>query len=287
MVQYAPNMSAVLQNQVKYARMSVSDWVNELEMDGRTTFSLAELSIALPNLTAKNISNSLWRLTQTHRIALVQKAFYVIVPPANRRDGLVSPYYYIDNLMRKIGREYYVGLLTAASLHGAAHQAVMTCDVVIPYPRISFSRSLNSQLNWHYRPSIPLEFLERRKTDTGYMSISNPELTAFDLIQHSSACGGLSAVATILAELSESIDFRKSEGRVLSSTSCATIQRLGYILDTVIGQRENADALYGYWRQHFTRSNYVPLSSQVAGNISNRDKRWKVLVNAEMEVDEL
>ena len=132
-----------------------------------------------------------------------------------------------------------------------------------------------------------LEFLERRKTDTGYMSISTPELTAFDLVRHSSACGGLSSVATVLAELSESIDFRKSEGRVLSSTSCATIQRLGYILDTVISQHENADVLYGYWRQHFTRSNYVPLASHVAVNSSNRDKRWKVLVNVEMEIDEL
>lgn len=281
-------MSGVPQNQMQYAQISVSDWVNEIEMNGYTTFSLAELTGSLPKLSAKNISNSLWRLTQAHRIALVQKAFYVIVPPANRRDGLVSPYYYIDNLMRKIGREYYVGLLTAASLHGAAHQAVMTCDVVMPYPRISFSRSLNRQLNWHYRPSIPMEFIERRKTDTGYMNISSPELTAFDLVQHSSACGGLSSVATVLAELSESIDFSKSEGRVLSSTSCATIQRLGYILNAVIGQNKIADVLHEYWLQRFKRANYVPLSlDNPYGNCPGRDKRWKVLVNAEVEVDEL
>ena len=267
--------------------MSIADWIDEREMSGYTTFSVEDVVKALPDASLKNISSSLWRLTEKHRIALVQKAFYVIVPPVNRRDGIVSPFYYINNLMRKIGRDYYVGLLTAASLHGATHQAVMTCDVMLPYPHISFSGHRNNQLSWHYRASIPMEFVERRKTDTGYMNVSSPELTALDLVRHSKESGGLSHVATVLAELSEKLDFRKSDGKALLTASGATVQRLGYILERTIGNSEVVEVLYDYWRKLFPQSRSIPLIRDGVLDKVERNDRWKVLVNANFEVDDL
>ena len=44
--------------------------------------------------------------------------------------GAPPPSWYIDDLMRNEGRPYYVGLLSAAELHGASHQAVMEFQVV-------------------------------------------------------------------------------------------------------------------------------------------------------------
>ena len=38
--------------------------------------------------------------------------------------------WFIDALMKHFSQEYYVGLLTAAALHGAAHQQPMTFQVI-------------------------------------------------------------------------------------------------------------------------------------------------------------
>ena len=49
---------------------------------------------------------------------------------ANARARDQTPEWYIDSLMRHEKRSYYVGLLTAAAAHGAAHQAGMEFQVV-------------------------------------------------------------------------------------------------------------------------------------------------------------
>lgn len=44
------------------------------------------------------------------------------------------------------------------------------------------------------------------QTETGSMRVSAPEVTAFDVVKFSEACGGLSNVATVLSELAERVD---------------------------------------------------------------------------------
>lgn len=55
--------------------------------------------------------------------------------------------------MRHEGRPYYVGLLKAAELHGATHQAVMEFQVITDkrIPRISAGRSV---LSFYYRKDM-------------------------------------------------------------------------------------------------------------------------------------
>lgn len=267
--------------------MSVSDWVEARQMAGWTTFSFEDVIQALPSLSRQNVSNSLWRLCEAHVVSLVHRGFYVILPPTNRKSGIVDPYYYIDNLMRKIGRDYYVCLRSAAALHGASHQAALMRSVMLPSPHISFSSERNNQLNWYYRTRIPTVFLEERKTATGYIKVSNPELTALDLVQYCDKSGGLSSVATMIAELSDLLDFSKDNGSVLSTASSATIQRLGYILEVILGQHDKANSLCEFWHQHFKRQNYALLSAKVQVKPSSRNERWKIDVNTIVEVDDI
>ena len=267
--------------------MSIRDWIEQQQINGVTTFSFEDVRHALPNLSLGNTMTSLSRLTRSHVISPVQKKFYVITPPTNRGDGIVPPYYYLDNLLRKIGREYYVGLASAASLHGASHQAVMTCYVMLPYPQISFSSRRNNQISWIYRRTIPTNFLEERRTETGYIKVSNPELTALDLVQYSQHTGGLSHVATILAELSECLDFSRNDGQVLTHSTCTTIQRLGYILEEVLELHDIADMLSEFWHLYYKRVQYAPLIPQSPTRPFARNEHWKIDVNATLEIDDL
>src|SRR5690606_17664483 len=61
------------------------------------------------------------------------------------------------------------------------------------------------KLNYISKKEIPATLLDTRKTEVGYLKISNPALTATDLIQYSKRIGGINRVATVLAELAESI----------------------------------------------------------------------------------
>ena len=54
-----------------------------------------------------------------------RRGFYLIVDPGHRELGALPATAWIDDLMRFHGVPYYVGLLTAAALHGAAHQQPM------------------------------------------------------------------------------------------------------------------------------------------------------------------
>ena len=70
------------------------------------------------------------------------------VPPQYLSWGAPPPSWYIDDLMHHEARPYYVGLLKAAELHGATHQAVMAFQVITDkrIPNIRAGRSIISFL---------------------------------------------------------------------------------------------------------------------------------------------
>ena len=112
--------------------------------------------------------------------------------------------------MRHEGRPYYVGLLKAAELHGATHQAVMEFQVVTDkrLPKIHAGRSA---IAFYYRKDMAAvsEGIEDRKTDTGRMKVSSVELTLLDLVRYPHAAGGLDNIATIISDLADRIDAGK------------------------------------------------------------------------------
>jgi hypothetical protein len=72
--------------------------------------------------------------------------------------------------MRHEGHPYYVGLLKAAELHGATHQAVMEFQAVTD-KRLPEIRAGQSALTFYYRKDMAAisAGIEDRKTDTGRM----------------------------------------------------------------------------------------------------------------------
>jgi len=54
---------------------------------------------------------------------------YVLVPLEYLHAGAPPPSWFIDDLMKAMERPYYVGLLSAAGIHGASHQQRLSCSV--------------------------------------------------------------------------------------------------------------------------------------------------------------
>ena len=118
------------------------------------------------------------------------------------------------------------------------------------------------------------------------MKYSSPELTAVELVKYEQRCGGLSNIATVLSELSSALAFDKLPDEFFAYCKGVSIQRLGYILEEVIGAKEVAETVYRQWRKHFT-----PVSAKL--DVSSNKKllahsqRWHIDVNEVLEVDDL
>ncbi len=141
--------------------------------------------------------------------------------------------------MAYLGPPYYVGLLTAAALHGAAHQAPQEFQVVTdhPLPMIEIGRvRIRFVKKAHLRASPTL----RVNTQTGQMRVSTPAATAFDLVRYPEHGSFLSNVVTVLHDLVERLDggelvrTAEAEGEVANScpqpATCAAVDPVRMLL---------------------------------------------------------
>jgi predicted transcriptional regulator of viral defense system len=113
------------------------------------------------------------------------------------------------------------------------------------------------------------------------MRVASPEATALELVGHADQCGGLDNVASVLAELAETIGGPKL---IEAARLCpiAWVQRLGYLLD-LTDHRELADALVAHVREHAVV--LAPLVRAKPTARAPRAERWKLAVNASVEPD--
>ena len=275
-------------NMVNSATKTVREWVSDEEIVGHSVFSYSEVCSALPHYSKQVISIELSRLVRSGIITLVHRGFYVTIPTRYKKTGIVPPHYYIDALQRHLGKPYYMSLLSAAEMHGAAHQRPQVEFVTTTLRRASTSKDLNPHIRWVYRSPVPDEFICVRNGDGGVIRYSSPELTALELVQYEHLVGGLGAVATVLSELVECIDFSKEQiSRIFSVVKDRTVQRTGYLLDEVLGESKQADALHEAARKQMPRMKWTLLSSRSNERERGESARWKIKVNAEVEPDDL
>lgn len=270
-------------------RSALSAHVSHLLSAGRVVFTSAEAEQALgvgrgPFLDAAE------RLQRRKHLLGPRQGFYVIVPPQYASWGAPPPAWYIDALMGHEGEPYYVGLLKAAELHGATHQAVMEFQVVTGkrLPKIRAGRSL---IVFYYRKDMAAVAagVEERKTDTGTMKLSSVELTALDLLRYPQAAGGIDNVATILADLGSKIDGGKLAALSVKAER-PVVQRLGHLLDR-LGHGDRAapmlDALNARAHVSWTELDRGEArDADFAPAPLERDPRWRVVVRRVPEIDE-
>ena len=266
--------------------MSIREWVHNREIDGRPSFSYADVKDAFPSFTQQHILNDLYRLRKSGAIAQPYKGYYVVIPPHYAAKGTVPPVYYIDHLMRYLCRPYYICLLSAAEMLGAAHQRPQRFSIMTVPPEVRMQRQ--TSLDWNYRSSIPSGFLKERNSETGTVLISCPGLTSLDLIQYEHRIGGLSRAATVIEELSEQTVWKgAAKSGLLTLSTVATVQRLGYILENVLMNQSQAEELHHELKLLTPKLNRFRLSTRKTAEGANLDKRWNIIVNTEIEIDDL
>lgn len=267
--------------------MNIPEWIRHREIIGKACFSFADVRDAFPASSDKTIANSLSRLVKRKCLALLAKGFYCVIPPQYALHGVIPPSYYVNQLMSYYKKPYYVGLLSAAVFWGAAHQRPQQFTIITTPPKFQRSRSRNNLLLWFYRKSIPEKYLLEKNTETSVIRYSNAELTAIDIVQFEQHIGGLSRAATVLCELLESTNFHGASDGLFSYTTIHTIQRLGYIVDEILEDNEQAEIIYREMMKYRKNIKYCYLSSRLKTDASVVNKRWKIYVNVEIEPDDI
>ena len=267
--------------------MTLQKWIKDRAIHGFPTFSIEDVRETGMYSSEQILQNELYRLCSNKTIASVYRGFYVIIPVQYVLRGSIPATYYIDQLMAYLSKPYYVCMLSAAELLGAAHQRPQQFSVMTTFPKRRVVSTRNVIIDWFYREGLPEDALITKNTETGTIRISNPLLTAADLVQYQQHVGGLSRVATILEELAEQIDIKSQFASLASFVKKVTWQRLGYILEHVVEENELADELYEQIRNLPGSLMYMPFSTSAEDNTSERNSRWKIKINVQIEKDDL
>lgn len=265
----------------------LQDWVEAKMIRGQYIFTKDDvLAIGLP-LSNDALINSLVRLGKRGVIMSPWHNFYVIVATEYKLKGVVPPAFYIDKLMKFIGRDYYVALLSAAAFNGASHQKSMVFQTMVNGGSIRSGIKSGTRLEFTIKKRLPMKFVHQMKSQTGYMNVADAELTAFDIVAEEHKIGGLSRAAEVLTELSEVMSFDDNKQSLLEFFTSAAVQRLGYLLD-YIGESTLADELFLLLGKSGKAIRRVPLkqSLPITGDMSV-NARWKVIENYELEIDDI
>ena len=224
------------------------------------------------------------RLRRAGRLFSPTRGGYVPIPAEYRSWHAVPASHFIDPMMRYLGHDYYVGYLSAAEAHGAAHQRPQVFQVItdarlndrtFDRVRIEFTSSARTA----QRPTTAVN------TPTGTMKISSPETTVLDLVASPVHGGGLSNVATVLGELLGDGLLDISRLASLSTDYPAAVQqRSGWLLERVaeeVGAEIDLAPLEQVARARLKRT---PLAA--AGRHAGPfNERWNILVNTDVESD--
>jgi predicted transcriptional regulator of viral defense system len=268
---------------------TIRNWVEDLPKRGKITFAQKEIEEYFPAMPVQNIRNTLHRLVLKKKIQSVGRGFFIVVPVEYGLKGIVPPMEYIDQMMKYLNREYYVGLLNAAALYGAAHQRPQEFTLIVDTDNLRNKIKEGIKINFVTKKKIPNMLVKQVMTKSGYVKVSNPELTAMDLILYVRETGGINRVATVLNELSETMDFSYFGNEFFSYFNVAIIQRAGYILDEVLEQKNLADMLYQKaisagitFRKYPLKT--VSKETKLCGYPVNN--KWKIIINEQIEIDE-
>lgn len=262
------------------ASATLEHWVDGLQASGRYTFLRTE-AIHATGASPNAIKKSLSRLMHRGRVVKVKDYFFVVVPLEYQSAGSPPVSWYIHDLMAAMGRPYYVGLLSAAGLHGASHQQPQEFQVVTDrYIRpMSAGRT---RIRFFTSKYIVDAACVNMKTPTGSMRVSTPETTAVDLVRFAKSAGHLDHVSTVLAELASSTDPKKLVAAARRVDDVPNIQRLGFILDQV-HPRKLTGPLHEWVMRQQPRP--TPLRSGRPIADAREDRRWRIFVNEHLEVE--
>ncbi len=258
---------------------TLHSYIQNLVAHGKYFFSKKNALIDL-GITENQFRYQAYRLSKKRSLRRLIHGFYMIVPPEYQALGSLPLPWIIDPLMRYLERNYYIGLLSAASLYGATEQQPMTFQVIVD-KALRTIKLPRGTIDFHVKKNCISSAIDHIAVPTGYANISTKEQTVIDLVRYYTVSGGLSNVALVLKELGKECKRSEFEKTIQREETTGSIQRLAYILDLL-----NYKALARVVEHELSKRNhfFIYLRPDVTEKMGERIARWKVILNDYVEL---
>lgn len=265
-------------------KKTVKSWIARQAQRGRIGFTMEELSAAFPETPPSMKKHGLFVTCKSGLTIHAWQGFYLLVPQEYRETGDMPPAEYIGELMAYLHKPYCVALYDAAAMYGVscpkvAHEyTVMTST---PRPRCTIPGGVpvefiaKREMRGRIAPSLTRTLATRR----GTVVVSSPEYTVCTLVQHAVGLGGLAAVVPVIRDLLPQCNFAKLPPALKRYVTLASLQRLGYILEYVIGSGEQARQLYRFLNPARTPFVLAKLVPQLPMAKCTTNEKWLIVVN--------
>lgn len=260
-------------------RSHLTDLLDAAEQRGKLNLRTADIAKDLPEVSPEALRQALQRQQRKGRIVRASRGsgHWVIVP---RQDALVGApplETWLDAYLSKsLQQAYYVGLLSAAEVHGVSPQAVMVTQVMVGKTRRPVQVGRH-QLVFHERARPEAMPTQWHETPNGRFKVSTPELTAVELVSRQQWVGGISRVFEVLQGLADSFSPDGLTKTLDIVHEIPTAQRLGALL-----ARADRPALAGLVRTWLggKRIRIIAISPGDTANVphSTLDPQFKVLI---------
>lgn len=199
------------------------------------------------------------------------------VPPEDRPRGAPPVAAWLHDYMRHRVPHYYVGLLSAAALHGSSSQVPLATQVVVPLPLQAFELG-----------RIRIEFISKRRAGhtplvelpglAAPMNVSTPAATLLDLVAFSHRVGGMPRVLEIVKGLKPRLTASDLREALHAGVRTPVMQRTGYLLER-LECPALASIVEGILPSTCT---WIPLQAGAPANHPPDVARWHLLDNVDL-----
>jgi predicted transcriptional regulator of viral defense system len=258
----------------------LEEYIDSVRAKGRYAFTLEELKDKL-EVTDKAILQNLYRLKAKNKIVQIRKGFYTILPAEYSRYGVIPSNMYLDDMMLSLNKNYYLGLISAAAIHGASHQQSMETFVITEKPALRDIKNKKLKINFLVKNEWNNDDIKKVKTEAGYINVSSPELTALDLLYYVEKLG-INRVITILKELVEVIKPNILSKTAKNYSQIAAVQRLGYLLEYELENHKLSQVIYAAIADK--KGANIPLMPG-KNKKGNTNAKWRIINNIKIESD--
>lgn len=259
------------------SRGLVTRLLDQREAQGRVLFTAGELA-EQGQLSLLAVQRQLAHLgARVARLPGRPEAF-LIVAPEHRERGAPPVLWWLDAYMQLRRQPYYVGLLSAAELHGSSQQAVQVVQVLTS--KVTRPILLGRlRVEFHVKKEVELTPTVQPSGMRSPVAVSTPEATAVDLIEYSHCIGGVARAADVIAGMAPVFTVAGLRQALARDPRHPTHQRLGYVLQT-LGLN---DSLTKEVTRHLPKLRRpVPLQTHLSCTVESVIKPWLVLDNLDL-----
>lgn len=237
----------------------IDDYLLSLRSKGRFSFTFDELKNTFDS-SEHAIRRKKNRLKADNKIATFRKVFYIILPPECIEKGTLLVYFYIDDLMKYLKKDYYIGLYSAVALYDNTHQQLIGCQIIVQNP-IQYFVVGNTKTSFLSRKTWKKNSIEKKESAMGDFNVSSPELTALDLMSFNEKVGSIFQIVTVLEELTKEMKSSLIYKVASSYPQSSALQRLGYLFDKIFSRDDLPRAIQRVLMERTTQNIILSISA--------------------------